>query len=219
MQTPPQLMVSGGLNWRELTKSDSSRLLRNRRSCGYLTSMTSGANLVIMISMNWIYWLPTLAFLIHVIEEFGRFPSWVSRHFGRTSRAWYVYSHIVLITFFIASSWFAASAPPISLWTFVAVGLQWVICGNAFFHLFVTFWFREYSPGVVTGTLVVIPSTLGFARNAPVIGLMTGAEWAIILSASVLVNTLVIASLWLNFDIDWRWRKNSKGGQDEPKTK
>lgn len=160
--------------------------------------------------MNWIYWLPTFAFLVHVIEEFGRFPSWASRHFGRTSRAWYVYSHLVLISFFVTSSWFASISEFSSIWVYVTFVLQWVIGTNAFFHLFVTFWYREYSPGVVTGTLVVLPSTWWMARHALNSSTISSGELLITFFIGTIISVAVIASLKIDFDIDWRGRKKSK---------
>ncbi|MBI3071599.1 MAG: HXXEE domain-containing protein, partial [Deltaproteobacteria bacterium] len=106
-----------------------------------------------------VYWLPVLAFAAHIAEEYPRFPEWATRHFGATSRAWYVYSHVPLVFFVIAIAAFAEKAPPQSVWPLLATAIQWVLATNAIFHLVTTRLFREYSPGVVTGTLLFLPTT------------------------------------------------------------
>src|SRR5215216_3637028 len=96
------------------------------------------------------YWLPSVVFLIHVAEEFPSFPAWATRHFGVTSRAWYVYSHIPLIAGIIAVSALAESRPG-TIWPLLATAGQCTLATNGLFHLVTTFLFREYSPGVIGG--------------------------------------------------------------------
>lgn len=153
--------------------------------------------------MNWIYWIPTIAFLLHVCEEFGRFPSWASRHFARTSTPWYVYSHIILVVIFVCTSWLASTASADSIWPLGAITLQWIIGFNAIFHIVVTIWYREYSPGVVTGCAIVLPATwIVFNRTTLSTGEMGGT-----LIIGLVVSLIVIASLWVDFGIDWRGRR------------
>lgn len=64
---------------------------------------------------NLSYWLPLIVFIPHMIEEYPRFPAWATRHFGATSRAWYVYSHILLV----------AIAVPVCLWADSASSQGW----------------------------------------------------------------------------------------------
>ena len=58
--------------------------------------------------MNTLYWLPLVVFLAHIAEEGPRFPQWATRHFGATSRAFYFYSHLVLVAADTAICWLAA---------------------------------------------------------------------------------------------------------------
>ena len=58
------------------------------------------------------YWLPLLVFMAHVAEEYPRFPAWATRHFGATSKAWYVYAHMGLVAIALAICPWAQHAPP-----------------------------------------------------------------------------------------------------------
>ena len=76
---------------------------------------------------------------------------------------------------------------------------------NGALHVVTTCLFREYSPGVVTGTLLFFPAT-GYllfltARDSLVTTTQTGM--AVVIGA--VVQVAVIASLNLRMDIDWRF--------------
>lgn len=145
-----------------------------------------------------IYWLPCALFLLHVAEEYKGFPAWATRHFGATSRAYFVYSHLPLI---------AANAVVCGLATrgsstavLLCIAVQWVLFTNGRFHLVTTFLFREYSPGVVTGTLLFFPATwFLLSRTSTPLGLP--------IALGTVASSLIIASLWLPMDLDWRLRR------------
>ncbi len=65
-----------------------------------------------------------IIFLVHIAEEWRHFPDWATRHFGATSRAWYVYSHIFLIAA-ISGICAQAASEPTRMWTIWAVAVQW----------------------------------------------------------------------------------------------
>ena len=65
--------------------------------------------------MNSFFWLPSILFALHVAEEFPRFPEWATRHFGTTSRPYYVYSHIPLIVANLLVSRLAAASTKATL--------------------------------------------------------------------------------------------------------
>ncbi|WP_146852390.1 HXXEE domain-containing protein [Brevifollis gellanilyticus] len=157
-----------------------------------------------------LYWLPTLAFLAHVFEEFGLFPAWASRHFGRTSRPWYIYSHIVLVGLFVIVSWQASDAVAPSLWILAAFTFQWVIGSNALFHIAATFWFREYSPGILSGVCVVLPATGWMMHHAITLAGITSTQiWGTVI-LGLIISSLVIASLWLDLGINWRGKRDKR---------
>jgi hypothetical protein len=153
------------------------------------------------------YLLATLSFLLHCAEEFPRFPAWATRHFGATSRPYYVYSHIPLIASVVTTSLLASTSPPGTVWPLLATAGQWVLFTNGLFHLVTTILFREYSPGVVTGTLLFFPAT-AYVLDRTVRGdLLTPAQIGLALALGTLAGALVIASLWLRMDLDWRLRR------------
>lgn len=152
------------------------------------------------------YWLPTVCLLLHVTEEFSRFPAWATRHFGVTTRAWYVYSHIVIAAVFCAVSFLAASEIS-AFWIASAFTLQWVLATNAFFHIVAVIRFREYSPGIFTALLVTLPVTYYMASHAVSAELLTFSQFTITIASSLILGGLVIASLWKDVRLSWRfWR-------------
>lgn len=153
------------------------------------------------------YWLATLTFLLHCVEEFPRFPTWATRHFGVTSRPYYVYSHIPLIAGIVTTSHLASISPAGSVWTLLATAGQWVLFTNAVFHLATTVLFREYSPGVVTGTLLFLPGTAHVLDRTVRHELLTSGQLVLSLALGTVAGALVIASLWLRMDLDWRLRR------------
>ena len=152
-----------------------------------------------------ISWLPLLLFVPHVIEEYPGFPAWATRHFGVTSRAWYVYSHVVLVAGMAALGWLAEGAAPNSVGLLLVVAIQVSLAGNAIFHLATTALFREYSPGVVTGTALFLPATALVVRDAA----QTSGQLGTAVILGVVSQVLVIASLWLPMDLGWTsWRRS-----------
>lgn len=153
-----------------------------------------------------IFLITPIVFVIHIAEEWQRFPVWATRHFGMTSRAWFVYSHIVLVaaTFGICAM---ATFAPSRTSTILAIATQWGFFTNAVFHVATWRLFREYSPGVVTAIILFIPATLWQLKTVSLDGL--SLVMAIVLGS--VLGGLAVGSLWLDFDIGWDFKRNSKG--------
>ena len=160
-----------------------------------------------------IAWLPVAVFAAHIVEEYPRFPAWATRRFGATSRAWYVYSHILLVALVIAVCGWAAGAAPGSWGVLAWLALAQTLGFNALFHLAASLRWREYSPGLVTGLALMLPAAAWLTWRAGAQGLASGAQiaWALVLAA--LVQALVIWSLTLEMDIDWRFRFGRGSGR------
>jgi hypothetical protein len=154
-----------------------------------------------------VYWVPTIALVVHVVEELPRFPAWATRHFGATSRAWYVYSHVLLLVAFAVVSAEAHADGPGSRWALVGLACQWILAVNALFHVVTTLWFREYSPGVVTGVLGVLPATVYMHSRAVPSGLFPSTQVAFAIGLGAVISAAAIASLWLRADFDWTLQK------------
>lgn len=145
-----------------------------------------------------------IIFLVHIAEEWRHFPDWATRHFGATSRAWYVYSHIFLIAA-ISGICAQAASEPTRMWTIWAVAVQWGLFTNAIFH-FATWWlFGEYSPGLFSAALLFVPVTiwqLGLVS-------LVGVDLATAISLGTVMGGVAVASLWLNMNIGWNFRRGS----------
>jgi hypothetical protein len=152
-------------------------------------------------------WFPLAFFLIHVVEEWRRFPAWATRHFGATSRAWYVYSHIPLVAALYLLGLGASSARSGSAWWLLLTAAVCTLASNALFHLVATVAFREYSPGLVSGLLLLGPLAAWWCPLMYEGGVLDGADLAVAAGLGVATGGLVVASLWLPMDLDWRLRR------------
>ena len=153
------------------------------------------------------YWLPLIVFVPHMLEEYPRFPAWATQHFGATSKAWYVYTHLVLVAVAIPVCLLAQSAPPRTWGPIFGTALMITLALNGTFHVVTTVLFREYSPGVVTGTLLFFPATGHVLFQTVHESLLTTTQigGAVVIGAAMQV--VVISSLYLRMDIDWSFRR------------
>ena len=162
------------------------------------------------------YWLPLIVFIPHMIEEYPRFPAWATRHFGATSKAWYVYSHVLYVTIAVPVCLWAESASSQDWGRIVGTALMITLAINGVFHIVTTFLFREYSPGVVTGTLLLFPATGYMLLLTVRESLLTTPQIGVAVVIGILVQVAVIASLYLRMDIDWRFQRPSAAQQSVP---
>jgi hypothetical protein len=154
-----------------------------------------------------IQWLPLIVFVAHMFEEYPRFPSWATRHFGATSTAWYVYSHLLLVAVMVVVCRAAEKASPQTWGRILGTALMMTLALNGVFHLVSTFLFREYSPGVVTGTLLFFPATAYLLIVTARESLLTTTQIGVAAVIGAAAQIAVIASLYLHMDIDWRFRR------------
>ena len=162
------------------------------------------------------YWLPLVVFIPHMLEEYPRFPAWATKHFGATSKAWYVYSHIVLVAVALPICWWAESSAPQSLGRVFGTALMITLALNGVFHVVTTFLFREYSPGVVTGTLLFFPATGYVLVQTVQESLLMTWQLGTAVLIGALVQVAVIASLYLRMDISWSLQRPSVSQQVGP---
>ena len=155
------------------------------------------------------YWLSLIIFVPHMLEEYRRFPAWATRHFGATSTAWYVYSHILVVGVAIAVCMWAEKASPHTWGRILGTALMITLGLNGAFHVVTTFLFREYSPGVVTGTLLFFPASAYLLIMTARESLLTTTQIGTAVVIGAVVQVAVIASLYLRMDIDWRFQRPS----------
>ena len=113
-----------------------------------------------MISPNIIPWLPLVAVLLHLFEEFvwpGGFAEWYRWY--RPERASSVTTRFLvrINVLFVAMALIPAAMGfrpyGIAFWLVVAS----IAVANGLFHLWAVLRTRRYSPGVVTGCVVYLP--------------------------------------------------------------
>src|SRR5581483_9494486 len=114
---------------------------------------------------------------------------------------------IPLVLADVTVSYLAVTGPLGSLWALLATGAQWVLVTNGLFHLVATVRFREYSPGVITGTLLFLPAGAYVVVRTIAGHLLSLSQLVVALGLGTLFGALVIASLWLDMDVDWRLRR------------
>lgn len=119
-----------------------------------------------------LFWLPSLTFILHTLEEIPNFSIWVSKHFSPMSVIEFSVIHIPLIWLVFWVSYRAAATNSTSAWRFLAYAAQWQFAFNAAFHLGSSAAFGDYSPGMVTGATVALPATLFMTVRCHQLGLM-----------------------------------------------
>ena len=123
-------------------------------------------------SVNLLFWLPSMTFILHTLEELPDFPIWVSKHFSQMSVVEFSVIHIPLIWLVFWVSYRAAATNSTSAWRFLAYAAQWQFAFNATFHLGASAAFGDYSPGMVTGATVALPATLFMTVRCHRLGFM-----------------------------------------------
>ena len=138
------------------------------------------------------FWLVPAAFGAHIAEELPRFPQWATRHFGTTTKEFYVASHCVLGPAVIACC--AAGAKGSGGWKgpFAGAAAASVMVANTIYHLGTTALFREYSPGVVTALVGMLPTSVYALRRTRAEGLLTDEQW---LGAILVGNAACLAAV------------------------
>lgn len=111
--------------------------------------------------MPLVYWLPCIAALLHVLEEFvwpGGFLAWHRRYrpdmASSITARFALIANAVLLGATMVVGWCGTSwGRSASLWLTLAA----LLAGNAVFHLLGSWRMRGYSPGVVTATVLYLP--------------------------------------------------------------
>jgi hypothetical protein len=144
------------------------------------------------------YWLVPAAFLAHVVEELPRFPQWATRHFGTTTTQFYLVSHAVLVPALVGASARGARRPSDSRAAFLATTVSSGLGINAIFHIATTVLFREYSPGVVTGAVGMLPAAAYTLYRTKRAGILSDEQIVGAVLAGTAITTAVVGSLYVN---------------------
>lgn len=141
-------------------------------------------------------WLVLGALIAHVAEELPRFPEWATRHFGTTSPAYFVLSHIPLLATVLYIVYRASRPWASVLWVWLLLVVQSALAANGVFHIVATLRFREYSPGLVSAIALYMPVT---AYLLPLAVTQLGPlRTATACCTGIIVSGLLVGSLWLD---------------------
>lgn len=140
-----------------------------------------------------------LLILTHVAEEyFFGFPVWATHHFGTTTNAWYIVSHLVISVPYMVI--LVATFQGWKWGVFFAVALQALIFLNGLFHITTYLLWGEYSPGIIS-QIVIIPLTFIVYNLVLKHKMLMLRETAISSFIGFLGCSLVVASLLLDIPI------------------
>lgn len=146
---------------------------------------------------NWLFWLPSVTFLLHTLEELPEFPIWASKHFNSMSVVEFATIHVPLIWLVLWVSYRAASPGSNSVWRFWAYVAQWQFAFNAVFHLGASAAFGDYSPGMVTSATVALPATLFMTVTCRRLGLLPQGKAVLACGVAGLLAIAAVAYLFL----------------------
>jgi len=98
---------------------------------------------------------------LHMVEEFCfGFVPWADRYFGKFDWTQNIIGNVMFVVLLAFGCWLYFKKPAEHLWVGMA-GSMWILA-NAFLHISATLLGKEYSPGVVTATILYVPSGLYF---------------------------------------------------------
>jgi hypothetical protein len=77
-----------------------------------------------LINAKQLFWLPSLYFILHTLEELPDFAAWVTAHFGPMTTDSFVLSHIPLILLVMLGSYKACMKEAHGRWVIFATAAQ-----------------------------------------------------------------------------------------------
>jgi len=127
-----------------------------------------------------------LAYGLHMVEEFSLgFVEWGDRYFGRFDWTQNLVGNFMFLVCVATACYLYYENPAAHLWAAMSAAM-WILT-NAFIHISCTILGREYSPGVVTATVLYIPCGLYFLSQWGREGVLTWQN----LSLSFLVGGMI----------------------------
>lgn len=100
-------------------------------------------------------------YAIHMVEEFSfGFVGWADRYFGGFDWTQNIIGNTIFFACLLMACYAYYKNPVKYLWLGIA-GVMWIL-SNAFIHISSVILGGEYSPGVVTATVIYVPGGLYF---------------------------------------------------------
>lgn len=148
-----------------------------------------------------IFWLPLFILIVHATEEFVTgFPAWATDHFGMTTPAYFVYTHILLVLLVVTIAYLAKGS---AFWKMMASAAMMQFATNAVFHLSTTLLFGEVAPGILTASFVALPLSYIFFMVVLKQQLLTKKQVIVSMALGFIVALLIISMLWFDGSIGW----------------
>jgi hypothetical protein len=147
--------------------------------------------------LTFLFWSNYAAFTMHILDETlmaGGFVASIQRHFwpGFKISDFFEANAIWLILIAISNLLYDWQGKRLAA---IPMAFVWERFFNTFFHLGYTCYYKEYSPGLVTGTLFFVVVYLmfryGLLRGHIRLGAFIGSG-----IAAVVFETLFISSMW-----------------------
>jgi hypothetical protein len=133
-----------------------------------------------------VIFLLCLFYGLHMVEEFCfGFVPWADRYFGRFDWTQNLVGHFMFLVCVAAACYLYYENPTRHLWVGMSAAMR--ILSNAFLHISCTILGREYSPGVVTATVLYVPGGVYFLSQWGRAGVLTWEN----LTLSFLVGALI----------------------------
>ncbi len=114
-----------------------------------------------------VVWVAPIAYAVHILEEFWRFPLWVNSHFtpGYTTATFVIANAIIMVALVgLTATVSVLRANAADFLYFCWLSGQ--LFHNALFHLGTTAYFGVYSPGLLSAILLYLPVSYYIARAA-----------------------------------------------------
>ncbi len=131
-----------------------------------------------------------LIYALHMVEEFTLgFVEWGDRYFGNFDWTQNLIGNSMFFAILVSACYVYYRNPTRYLWVGMSCAM-WVLA-NAFLHISASILGGEYSPGVVTATVLYVPGGLYFLVNWARKGLVTRKNLALSFGVGALIFMLV----------------------------
>lgn len=129
-------------------------------------------------------------YALHMVEEFSLgFVEWGDRYFGSFDWTQNLFGNAMFFVLLSTACYMYYRNPTRHLWAGMSSAM-WVL-GNAFLHISASILGGEYSPGVVTATVLYIPAGLYFLVNWARKGLVTWKNLALSFSVGAMILMII----------------------------
>jgi hypothetical protein len=137
-----------------------------------------------------VIFISCLIYALHMVEEFTLgFVEWANRYFGNFDWTQNIIGNFIFFVCLVFACYVYYKNPTRYLWVGMSAAM-WVLA-NSFIHISSTILGGEYSPGVITATVLYIPGGLYFLIKWAKKGLLTWKNLALSFVVGGLIFMLI----------------------------